>query len=592
MAALLALALAAGGILLPPWPLSPDGELVAVQGGGELSAEGAAVAPAGEGLWRVTPAADARRVALAAGGARASAEVGPPPGEIAISAEPELPVKGRDATVAIALEVRGPDGAPDVEAPAPVLVASPGHVSAPVPAGPGRWRATYEPTAGAVPEVAAILALAPRCPLCPTPRAIGGVAIPIAAAVELPGEAEPGTRTTVVVGGRAFGPARADRRGRFRIPLVVPPGVRKARAITLDPAGNRSRTELDLRLRGEARLVCLAFPPALPADGASEASLHCLAANPRAELDPEAPLAAAARAGTVGAVVPWRGALQRARYRAPAGGAGKDDAVVVRLARVAETAVPVALVAGAPERIDLALAREPVPLGATVPAQATVRDARGDLLGHAVGPPRAEAGLLVWDRFVAPRASADWKFRAPLRFELPPGREAATLTLRRDGSRWIATARTVDARPAAGVALRFGSGEGAVTDARGEASARARGPTETVTAPGGARAAGWAGAVPVVPTFAVAREVEVALRPASPVNVVAQLEGRTIAWRIEDADGRPLPGRRVVLRARGVTVGPAEPAGDGGRAAIAEGAGTVAVVDTETGVAAVLEVGP
>jgi hypothetical protein len=232
-----------------------------------------------------------------------------------------------------------------------------------------------------------------------------------------------------------------------------------------------------------------------------------------------------------------------------------------------------------------------VPLGVSVAADAPVRDARGDVLGRATAPPGAAEGLVVSDRFVAPAvAPPGWRFVAPLRFALSPGSEAATVTLRQEGNRWIAAARTADARPAAGVAVRFGSGAQAVTDARGEASAAARSPVETVVAEGGARAAGWSGIASPVPPAAIARDVGVALRPPSPVDVVARVEGRTLAWRVEDADGRPLPGRRVVLRARGVSVGLAQPAGEGGQAALGDGAGTVAVVDAETGVAAVVEV--
>ncbi len=366
--------------------------------------------------------------------------------------------------------------------------------------------------------------------------------------------------------------------------------MRRARAIAVDRAGNRTDSPIDLGLRGEVRLACLAFPQALPADGESEAGLYCLAANPRGEPDPVAPLAATAQAGAIGAIEPWRGVLQRARYRAPSGGAGKDDRVVVRLAAVAEIPVVVGLLPGAPARVELELAREPVPLGATVAADAPVRDAQGDVLGRASAPPGAADGLVVPDRLVAPAAAPGWRFVAPLRFALSPGSEAATVTLRREGSRWVVAARTADARPAAGVVVRFGSGAQAVTDARGEASAPAHGAAETVVAEGGARAAGWAGIAPPVPPIAIARDVEVALRPPSPVEVVARVDGRKLAWRVDDAEGRPLPGRRVVLRARGVAVGPAQPAGDGGQAALGEGAGTVAVVDAETGVAAVVEV--
>jgi hypothetical protein len=74
------------------------------------------------------------------------------------------------------------------------------------------------------------------------------------------------------------------------------------------------------------------------------------------------------------------------------------------------------------------------------------------------------------------------------------------------------------------------------------------------------------------------------------VDVVATVEQGTLRWRVEDPAGRPLAGRRVVLRAEGVDLGPAEPDGEGGRAAIRGGRGLVAVQDAESGVAAVVEV--
>ena len=69
--ALLALALAASRVLLPPWPLSPDGEEVAIGDDAALEAEHASVARVAPGLWRVTAARGARTVALRAGNDRA-----------------------------------------------------------------------------------------------------------------------------------------------------------------------------------------------------------------------------------------------------------------------------------------------------------------------------------------------------------------------------------------------------------------------------------------------------------------------------------------------------------------------------------------
>jgi hypothetical protein len=589
---LLALALAAAPeIFLPPWPLSPDGELVAFRGEGALSADGATVEPAGAGLFRVVPARGAERVTLRAGGAEAVAPVEPPAGMVVVAVRPAAPVKGRDAAVEIEVEVRRSTGEPDAEATPPEVAVSSGRIRDLAASGPGRFRAIYEPAATRYPEVAVLLALVPRCPLCPTPRAVGYAIVPLAAAVALPGQSEPGARTTVTVAGRAFGPAVADASGRFSVRVVIPPGARFASASSVDALGNTRIKEIDLRLPEVDRLACAAWPRAIPADGRSEAGVWCVASTPGGAPAEEARLALAASSGEAGPLAPERGALQRARYRAPSGGGGKD--AVLRATypdgvAASRDEIRIALAAGAPAAISATVAREPVPLGATVPAETSVRDARGDLLGPATGPPGASEGFVAPDRFVA--AAAGRSQRAPISFALAPGHEVASLTLRRDGPDWLAVARTVDGRPAADVPLRFGGGAVATTDARGEARASATAARETVVAPGGARAAGWAGVSPPAAPFEISTAVEIALRPPSRVDVIASVEAGALRWRIEDAGGRPIPGRRVTLRADGIELGPAERDGEGGRAPIRGGRGVVAVVDDETGIAAVVEV--
>src|SRR5262245_10947345 len=98
VAALLALAAlaAADAIRLPPWPLSPDGEVVAVAGDAPLRSRDAAVEPLAPGLYRVRPLPGVERVQLEAGEHRASAAVEPPAGRVLIEANPASPVKGRD----------------------------------------------------------------------------------------------------------------------------------------------------------------------------------------------------------------------------------------------------------------------------------------------------------------------------------------------------------------------------------------------------------------------------------------------------------------------------------------------------------------
>ncbi len=589
---LLALALAASPrILLPPWPLSADGELVAVRGGAALLAEGARVEPVAAGLFRVEPAPGVVEVRLSAGGAAAVAAVEPAPGEIAIALRGPPPLKGRGGTVELALAVPPVPGRPDLDARPPEIVASSGRVRDVAPDGPGRFRAVYEPAATRHPEVAVLVALAPRCPLCPTPRAVGYAVVPLAAAIDLPGESEPGSRTTVAMGGRRFGPVTADARGRFRVPVVVAPGAHVATAETVDALGNRTERRLDLGLPPVDRLACASWPKALPADGRSVASVWCVASTEAGEGVPGARLDLSASAGEVGPATPCRGALQSARFRAPAGGA-REAIVAARWpegGRASGDDLRIGLATLAPAELVATVAGEPVALGARVPAETAVRDRNGDLLGRPSGPPGAEEGFVAPDRFVARREGGDLAQPAPLAFSLEPGAEVATLSLRRDGAWFVAAARTVDARPAAGVPLRFGAGGEATTDARGEARVSAAGPQETVAAANGARAAGFEGVTPPPSPFALARTVVVALRPPTPVDVVVQVEGALLRWRVEQ-DGRPLAARPVALRAGAVVLGPVERDGDGGRAAIRGGRGLVAVVDEATGVSAVVEV--
>ena len=587
---LFALALAAvPEILLPPWPLLPDGELVAVRGADGLSAEGATVEPVGRGLFRVVPREGAGSVRLAAGSATAVASVEPPPAEIAIEVSPRAPVKGRDRAVTLELAVR--DGGEDVRE--PEIVASSGRVHGVVRTAPGRFRAVYEPAATRHPEVAVLLALVPRCPSCATPRAVGQVTVPVSAAIDLPGRSEPGVRTTVTIAGRRFGPAVGDTRGRFTVPVVIPPGAHSGTADSVDAIGNQRRTEIDLQLPPVDRLACAAWPRAMPADGSSTATLWCVASGPGGEPAADARLVLSTPAGVLAPPAPFRGALQRAAFRAPRGGGGRE--VVISAAypeggAASVDRITMALASGPPTVLAATVAGEPVALGATVPAETAARDANGDLVGRPAAPPGSTEGFVAPDRFVARRTPGDYVQRAPLVLALAPGTAAASLSLHREGEVWVTEARTVDGRPAAGVALRFGSGAAATTDERGEARVRAAGPRETVRAENGARAAGFEGFSPPARPFEIAGTVAVALRPPAPVDVSARVEGGFLRWRVVDPAGRALAGRNVEVRGRGVELGPPERDGDGGRARVRGGRGTVAVVDADTGIAAVVEV--
>jgi hypothetical protein len=581
-------ALGADEILLPPWPLGPDGEAIGVRGEADLEARGARIERRGRGLWRVLPEEGIREVLLSAGSARAAARVDRP-GTIEIRAEPAEPVKGRDHTVRLTLLLLDPEGRPDPLAPPPRLAASAGRMGPLVAEGPGRFAASLDLPDTRHPEAVAVLASAPRCPLCRTPRAAGLAVLPLASAIDLPGRSEPNASITVEIGGRGFGPARADQAGRFAVPVVVPPGVTSAEAIAVDARGNARRVEVPIPSVETDRLACLAWPGALPADGESEAGLLCGAAEPGGSPVLAPALAARAGRGEVRGPVLLAPGLALLAYRSPRGAVEGADRVEIDLPGAGARVVEIALARGPPAGIEARL-REPVPAGASAPAETSVRDARGEILGRPSGPPGAADGFVAPDRFVARRDPAGGTQEAPLRFALAPGKEAVAVALVREGERWVARARTVEGRPAEGVPLRFGSGARAETDARGEASAPAAGDAETVEGPLGLRAAGWAGLEPPPAPFSIERKIAVAIGPPLPVDVSVRVEGGFLRWRLEEPGGAARPGRPVLLRASGVRLGPAEPDAEGGRARILGGRGTIAVVDAETGVAALVEV--
>jgi len=579
-------------IHLPPWPLSRDGDLVATQGA-PLRAEGAEVERLGAGLWSVRPAPGAATVRLRAGSASATAPVEPAPGTIAIQASPPVAVKGRDTEVALAVTVVDASGRVDPGTAAPLLSCSAGSIADLRAVGPGRFAARYQLPAAHYPELAVITALAPRCPLCPTPRAVGATVVPLSAAIDLPGHTEPHVHISVEVGGRVFGPVTAAGDGAFRIPLVVPPGERYGQGESVDPLGTRRREPIDLRLPPVSQLACSAWPVTLPADGRSQAGIWCLASDARGTPVPRARLEIRATLGRVGPLEPAGGGLFLARYTAPGGGGGKRDrlrAVFPAGGPASVQEVEIALATGAPAELGYELEREPAPLGIVQVARTWARDARGDAVGTPTGPPGAVEGFVAPGRFVARKEPGDWLQAAELRLELPPEGEVARLFLWREGSEWVAAARGVAGGPVPGIALAFGSGARAVTDARGEARIPAGpGRTEAVRAPGGARAAGFGASTPSVPATALSRVQLVPLAPASPVDVRAWAEGRVLRWKVIGPDGRPLAGRGVRLEPAGVRLGAQERDGDGGRCSV-EGSGIVAVVDADTGVAAVVEV--
>jgi hypothetical protein len=189
-------------------------------------------------------------------------------GRVVVEVEASSIVKRRGTRGETALTLRtfGPDGklAGDV---APRLFTNTGEVSAPEQTGPGVFRATYRVSEAAYPEVAVVAALLPWPHEASAAVAVGQAVIKQPAAIELPGETKPGVEMRVQIAGETFGPVQADDVGRFRVPVVVPPGVGMARGVSVDRYGNKRTRNINLQLPPTQRLALAAHPRTLVADG-------------------------------------------------------------------------------------------------------------------------------------------------------------------------------------------------------------------------------------------------------------------------------------------------------------------------------------
>lgn len=131
--------------------------------------------------------------------------------------EPSPVVLGRDAEALLRIEA--PADATGLD-----LQVSVGAVEQIRRVGEGRWEARYLPPKQRFPQLAVLAAVAA------TPRGAqhGWTALPLHGQGAAEVKTRPGTKVTLRIGEREFGPVVADERGRARVNVVAPPGVREA----------------------------------------------------------------------------------------------------------------------------------------------------------------------------------------------------------------------------------------------------------------------------------------------------------------------------------------------------------------------------
>jgi hypothetical protein len=613
-------------------PVPPDGFDVALLERGpdralvpprspQVTADGADVKPAPASpplaVFRVTPRPGAKEIRIHAQdtGAQADARfpVGPPGARVELSLEPAAPVKGRDKEAVLRVQVRNANGAPDTSGSPPVLRANVGTLGAVEAVGPGEFRARYVLPETRYPEVVVIAALDPW----PHPQSIhgtfGGLLVPLATAFDLTGKTEPEAQYSVEIAGKKYGPVEAGPDGRFKIPVIAPPGYKTGKGVAEDKAGNHRTTDLDLKLPPTDQLSCVLNPARLPADGVSRSRVLCAVCDVFGQPVPNAHVQLTASRGTVSAPHQVEGGMLEWIYTAPRKLSAEPDVLTALFKQgsaVSKDELKVEVVQGPVAKAAVAAAEGYAHLGGKVPLEISVEDA--------LERPRAGASLEV-------RASAG-TVSAPV--PVAPGRWSAVWTAPKEGSGTVElSARAygpVGTAPAKiATWIRDGHLFVGVTDLAGLPLSRQPllvGDRQLVTGDDGSADVGapvpgklelshrqWPGlrltayvlddARTVYPASAPVGEAvankAVDLFPAVPVNVRIKVEGRSVTYWVEDPEGAVLGGRdvRVSLSSGSRSAGTTA---DGKTTFKLEGSGpvTVSVADAATWVTGVAEVQP
>lgn len=576
-------------LLGPAAAVSPEGFTVAVartrtQGGEVVAgaqveltcANGTCERKPGSGLLtlvQVVPKPGAREVSVTARSAGLQAVrrflVGPPASAVALKLTPERPVKNRDRQAQLEIEVRGADGEINPESAPPVLRANVGSFEGLTRVAPGRYLARYVLPTTRFPEVAVVVAFS----AWPHPQsvhgALGVLRVPLASAVELPGQTEAQADFSIVIAGQKFGPVRADGAGRFKVPVVVPPGYGAGVGTAVDRLRNKRSTQIDLNLPPTDQLACVMSPTQLPADGAAQAQVLCATSDPFGKPTVGARVELSARHGALSTPRPLEGGVTAWSYTAPATLPPKPELLVASWKQGRSTAgeeLEVALMQGPAASLALTAADPVVHLGNQAALQPTVSDALG----------RARLGarlqLLEGPGAISQRPDGGWAWQpgqdagtGPVSLVAralgPLGSEPARVRVFQRGQSLFAVVTDLAGLPVPGQRLKVGARE-VRSDAQGEAllgalsdgqlevqHAEWPGLTASVTVRNG-------GAVvfPQSPEPAQARAaLRLTVAPPVPVNVRLQVRGAQVIWWLESAQGEVIEGREVrVVLSQGV----------------------------------------
>ena len=589
-----------------------------------LAAEGASVraGPLQPPLstFLITPQPGARTVVLRARAGALQAEaryaVGPPAAGVTLALEPAQPVKGRDKEAALTVRLLRPDGTPDDSGAPPVVRANVGRVEELSRTGPGTYRARYVLPTTSYPEVAILVALS----AWPHPQSIygayGKMLVPLAAAVELPGETEPESQISITIAGTTFGPAQSGSDGSFRLPVVVPPGHPVGQSRVVDQAGNVERKPINLGLPPTDGLACVLNPPRLPADGLAQARMLCAASDKLGRPVPDARVTAKARHGALTGPRRAEGGLLEWIYTAPRGLPAQPESILAAWPQGGASSreeLPLQLLQGPVEKVSLAVAETQVHHGADVGMSVSVEDGFGRprpgaqvklsvTEGGFSAPKEARPGFLqsTWS---VPSEGVSREAEVTAIAYGPNGSDPARITAWvRNGALQVGVS-DLAGLPVAGQPLKVG-GESRVTGADGTVDLGRLRPGKVevshsvwpglrkviyVLGPGGLV---YPQDPPLVPA-PVTQQVRVEF--SVPVNVRLQVEGAKVAYWVEDLQGHVLADRPLHVALSSGHADAVETR-EGKTTFLVAGASpgrvSVSVADVKTGMTALAEVKP
>jgi hypothetical protein len=616
-------------VLGPTGFVSPDGFEVAVRridGAGtsspvpdaKLNVEGGDTSKGPLG-FNVIPRAGSRLIKLKAEAqglsAEAQYEVGPPAARISLQLIGNAPVKNRDAAVELSVEVLGSDGKPDPQSAPPVVRANVGSIEALTRVADGRYHARYVLPTTLYPEVAVVVAFS----AWPHPQSVhgafGAVRVPLASAVELPGQTERDADFSIVIAGQKFGPVKAGPDGRFKVPVVVPPGYGTGQGTAIDRLGNRRVTSFDLQLPPTDQLACVISPTRLPADGASRARVMCATSDPYGNVATAAKVLLAAGRGSLSPPRPLENGVVEWTYVAPRELSEKPDVLAASWHQGnvnAREELQLQLVQGPAVQAKIAIDETLVHLGGRALLQLEVGDSLGRprpgahvTVDAPVGKPgpveESAPGKLKLD-WLAPESGSPQALKLAVRAWGPAGAEPAKLVAWGEGDGLYAAVTDLAGLPVPAQSLKVGAAT-LTTNSEGVARigqllncdlevrhADWPGLSTTVHVRDNGRWVFPAGARP----GSAPRVIDLQTAPAIPVNVRVQAKGPEVTYWVESPRGEVLKGRPLSVTASGGALGAASEVDGRTRVVVTglKGAETVSVVDLQTQVIGLAEVRP